>query len=45
MAKKSPKKVKKLPPVEKPLHIPLSFEEIIKKAVNTPIKNSKINKK
>lgn len=35
----------KFPPKEKPLHIPLSFEEAIKKALNTPIKNSKINKK
>lgn len=28
---------------EKPLH--MAFEDIIKLAVNTPIKNSKINKK
>jgi hypothetical protein len=45
MAKKTIKTVKKLSIKEKPLHIPLSFEEIIKKAVNTPIKNSKINKR
>ncbi len=45
MAKKTVKSVKKLPIKDQPLHIPLSFEEIIKKAVNTPIKNSKVNKK
>ena len=45
MPKKTPIKIKKLHLKEKPLHIPLSFEEIIKKAVNTPIKNSKVNKK
>jgi hypothetical protein len=45
IAKKPAKSVKKLPVKDEPLHIPLSFEEIIKKAVNTPIKNSKINKK
>lgn len=45
MPKETSKKVKKLPVKEKPLHIPLTFEELIKKAVNTPIKNSKVNKK
>jgi len=45
MPKKPTKTIKKLPVKEEPLHIPLSFEQIIKKAVNTPIKNSKINKK
>ncbi len=42
---KKPKTLKKINIKEKPLHIPLSFEQIIKKAVNTPIKNSKVNKK
>ena len=36
---------KKLPKKEKPVHIPLSFEDAIKLAVNTSIKKSKINKK
>lgn len=48
-SKKPPKKelkiqnTKQLP--DQPLHIDLSFEQLIKKAANTPIKNSKINKK
>ena len=37
--------IKKLPKKENPVHIPLSFEDAIKLAVNTPIKNSKVNKK
>ncbi|WP_158638329.1 hypothetical protein [Panacibacter ginsenosidivorans] len=47
--KKPPKKAfitpntKQLP--EQPLHIDMSFQDLIKKAANTPIKNSKINKK
>jgi hypothetical protein len=36
--------VRKLPD-DKPVHLDMSFEEAIKKAVNTPIKKSKINKK
>ena len=49
-AKKPSRKTGKLPkklslPNDEPLHIDMSFEDIIKKAVNTPIKNSKINKK
>ena len=39
------KKLKKLPVKEKPLHIPLSFEDALKLAINTPIKKSKVNKK
>ena len=45
MAKKTTKSVKKIPVKDEPLHIPLSFDQLIKKAVNAPIKNSKINKK
>ena len=45
MPKEPIKKLKKLPVKEKPLHIPMSFEEAVKLALNTPIKNSKINKK
>ena len=30
---------------DEPLHIPLSFEDAVKLALNTPIKNSKIYKK
>lgn len=37
-------KLKKLPVKEKPLHIPLSFEDALKVALNTPIKKSKTNK-
>ena len=36
---------KKLPKKEKPVHIPLSFEDALKVALNTPIKKSKVNKK
>jgi len=38
-------KTKKLTLKEKPLHIPLAFEDAIKIALNTTIKKSKINKK
>lgn len=47
-SKKPSKKVatKKLPlPNDEPVHLNMSFEEAIKKAVNTPVKNSKIIKK
>lgn len=36
---------KKLPIKEKPTKLNMSFQDFIKKAVNTPIKNSKANKK
>lgn len=36
--------IKKLPNDE-PVHIPISFEDAIKKASDTPVKNSKVNKK
>ena len=36
---------KKLPKKEKPVHIPLSFDDALKVALNTPIKKSKVNKK
>lgn len=43
--KKSSSKPKKLDlPDDKPVHLNMSFEEAIKRAVNTPIKNSKIKK-
>lgn len=50
MAKASKKKVKKIKPLQTfpndaPVHLDMSFEEAIKLALNTPIKNSKINKK
>ena len=45
MAKNTSKKLIKLPVKEKPLHIPLSFEDAIKLAIVTPIKKSKVNKK
>ena len=32
-------------PDDEPLHIPLSFEDAVKLALNTPIKGSKIYKK
>lgn len=38
MAKNTPKSIKKLPVKEKPLHIPLAFDEALKLALNTPIK-------
>lgn len=31
-------------PNDEPVHIPLSFEQAMKKAVNTPIKKSKANR-
>ncbi len=45
MAKKDNKSVKKLPVKEKPLHIPLKFEDALQIALNTPIKKSKVKKK
>ena len=45
MSKKSTKSIKKLSVKEKPLHIPLAFEDALQIALNTPIKKSKINKK
>ena len=39
------KKITKPSKKEKPVHIPLSFEDAIKLALVTPIKNSKIKKK
>ena len=44
MPKKSTKSIKKLPIKEQPTKLNMSFEEFIKRAVDTPIKNSKINK-
>jgi len=44
MSKTTAKKLKKLPTNEKPLHIPLSFEDALKLALNTPIKKSKTRK-
>ncbi len=45
MAKKYAKSVRKLPPKEQSTKLNMTFDQFIKKAVNTPIKNSKINKK
>ena len=45
MPKEPTKKVKKLPIKEQPVKLNMTFEEAIKKALNTPIKNSKVNKK
>ena len=45
MPKKPTKSIKKLAAKEKPLKLNMTFEEAIKKALNTPIKNSKVNKK
>lgn len=45
MAKITPKKVKKLQVKEQPTKLNMSFQEFIKAASNTPLKNSKINKK
>ena len=42
MAKKPIKSIKKLPLKEKPTKINMSFEDAIKLALTTPIKNSKI---
>ena len=42
-AKKPVKTTKELQ--EQPTKLNMTFEQFIKKAVNTPIKNSKINKK
>ncbi len=44
MLKKTIKSVKKLPVKEKPLHIPLKFEDALQIALNTPIKKSKVKK-
>ena len=45
MAKATDKKLKKLPVKEQLTKINMSVDEFLKKALNTPIKNSKINKK
>lgn len=45
MLKKPTKSIKNISPKEKPAKLNMTFDQFIKKAVNTPIKNSKINKK
>lgn len=45
MPKKANKTVKQFPPKEQPTKLNMTFDQFIKKAVNTPIKNSKVNKK
>jgi len=45
MSKKSIKSIKNISTKEKPTKLNMTFEHFIKKAVNTPIKNSKTNKK
>lgn len=44
MPKEPTQKLKKLLVKEKPVRLNMTFEEAIKKALNTPIKNSKIYK-
>jgi len=44
-ASKTVNKTKGQPVKEKPTKLNITFEEFIKRAVNTPIKNSKVNKK
>lgn len=39
------KKIKKIPSNEQPVKLDMSFEEAIKLAIKTPIKNSKIYKR
>jgi hypothetical protein len=52
MGKKTSKKIKSSPPKSKlnlpddePVKLNITFDQFIKKAANTPIKNSKIDKK
>jgi len=45
MSKQPTRSIKKLPVKEKPLHIPLKFEDALQIALNTPIKKSKAKKK
>ena len=45
MAKKNTKSVKKLPVKEKPTKIDMPIDDFLKLALNTPIKNSRVNKK
>ena len=44
MSKQPTKSIKKLPVKEKPLHIPLAFEDALQIALNTPIKKRNIKK-
>lgn len=44
MPKAPTKSVKKLPLKENPLHIPMTFEDALKVALNTPIKQKKAKK-
>lgn len=45
MATKPNKLVNEIPIKEKPLHIPLKFEDALEIALNTPIKKSNIKTK
>ena len=45
MPKEPIKKLKKLPVKEKPTKIDMPVDDFLKLALNTPIKNSKVNKK
>ena len=45
MPKEPTKKLKKLPVKEKPTKIDMPADAFLKLALNTPIKNSKVNKK
>jgi hypothetical protein len=44
MKKSNQKSTKKLLTKEKPLKVDMSFDELLQKALNTPIKKSKIKK-
>lgn len=45
MSKQPIKKLKNLPIKEKPTKINMPVDDFLKLALNTPIKNSKVNKK
>jgi hypothetical protein len=39
-----PKSTQKLPTIEKPFKVDMSFNEVLQKALNTPIKKSRVKK-
>lgn len=44
MKKSKPKSTKKFPTREKPLKVDMTFDELLQKALTTPIKKSKVKK-
>jgi hypothetical protein len=44
MKKSKPKSTQKLPTKEKPLKVDMSFDELLQRALNTPIKKSEVKK-